>query len=380
MKILDRYVLRHFLQAFLVCYVSLAGLYIVFDAFSHLEEFLRVSERTGGLLGLMGSHYAYQSIMFFDRTAGLLALVAAMFTVSWLQRHNEMTALLSAGVSRIRIVVPLIAAAVVISLLGAANRELLIPRFRREIARRPSDLIGDIGQELQPRFDNRTEILIGGTATYADGQRIENPRFLLPRSLGQEGRPSPLVAANAFYHPPTEGRPGGYLLDDVQQPEGLTSQPSLRLLDEPVVITPPDAPDWLRPNQCFVVSEVSFEQLALGDAFRQFSSTRELISALRNPSLGFGADVRVAIHSRIVNPFLDITLLFLGLPLVVSRETRNVFIAIGLCIGVTTLFLLVVIGFQYLGNSVWLDPALAAWAPLMIFVPPAVWLAESMWR
>ena len=27
-----------------------------------------------------------------------------------------------------------------------------------------------------------------------------------------------------------------------------------------------------------------------------------------------------------------------------------------------------------------LDPALAAWAPLMIFVPPAVWLAEPMWR
>ena len=57
----------------------------------------------------------------------------------------------------------------------------------------------------------------------------------------------------------------------------------------------------------------------------------------------------MTIHSRIVQPLLDMTLLFLGLPLVVSRESRNVFMAIGLCMGVVTVFLLVVIGFQQLG-------------------------------
>jgi len=90
--------------------------------------------------------------------------------------------------------------------------------------------------------------------------------------------------------------------------------------------------------------------------------------------------VRVAIHARMVQPFLDITLVFLGLPLVVTRESRNVFVAIGLCLAVVTLFLLVVIGLQYLGAICLLDPALAAWAPLMLFVPPAVALAEGMWR
>jgi lipopolysaccharide export system permease protein len=66
--------------------------------------------------------------------------------------------------------------------------------------------------------------------------------------------------------------------------------------------------------------------------------------------------------------------------LVVSRESRNVFLAIGLCMGVVTLFLLVVIGFQQLGVAQWIvSPALAAWAPLMIFAPSAVGLSESMW-
>ena len=52
-----------------------------------------------------------------------------------------------------------------------------------------------------------------------------------------------------------------------------------------------------------------------------------------------GADVRVAIHSRVTQPLLDITLLFLGLPLVLSRENRNMYLAIGMCVGVVIAFM-----------------------------------------
>ncbi len=378
MRIIDRYMLRQFLQTFMICYISLTGLVIVFDAFTNLEEFLRCAEKGGGLFSLMASHYAYQSLFFFDRTAGLLALVAAMFTVSWIQRHNEMTALLAAGVSRIRVVGPVIIAAVAISGLAAVNRELVIPRFRTQLSRRAQDLVGDIGQPMQPRSDNQTDLLMRGQFTYADQQRIEGPNFLLPRGLRDYGKQ--LVAQNAYYMPPEENRPGGYLLEGVIEPKGLDQRPSVQLDGEPLIITPHDAPDWLEPDECFVVSDITFEQLSGGRAFRLFASTRELIVGLNNPSLDFGADVPVAIHSRIVNPALDVTLLFLGLPLIVSRERRNVFVAIGICIGVTAFFLLVVIGSQYLGAASMVSPALAAWMPLILFVPPAVYMAESMWQ
>ncbi len=378
MKIIDRYVLRQFLQTFAICFLSLTGLYIVFDAFTNLEEFLRCSDQAGGLLPLMGSFYGYQSILFLDRTSGLLALVAAMFTVSWLQRHHEATALLSAGISRTRIVKPIVIAAVVISLLSAASRELVIPRLREQLSRRPQDLIGDVGQPLDFLRDYRTDIFIRGDRTFADCKRIEKPDFLLPVGLRDYGRR--LLAENAFYHPPAQGRPGGYLLDGVRQPENLAQHPSLCIDGQPVIITPHDAPEWLKPRQCFVVSEVTFEQLTGGRAFREFSSTAQLIAGLHNPSLDFGGDVRVAIHSRLVKPFLDVTLLMLGLPLIASRQSRNVFLAIGTCVGVVAVFLLVVIGFRQLGALCLLDPDLAAWAPLILFVPPAVGLAESMRR
>ena len=378
MKIIDRYVLRQFVQTFVICYLSLTGLYIVFDAFTNLEEFLRCADQQGGLLPLMGSHYAYRSIFFFDRTSGLLTLIAAMFTVAWVQRHNEMTALMSAGISRLRVVRPLIVAAIVITLLAAANRELVIPRFRDELARRPQDLVGDVAQELQPRYDNQTDVLLRGRATYGERQRIDKPNFLLPPALDRYGKQ--LVAEEALFKPPEGDRPGGYLMVEVTKPKELLGQPSLTLGGRRVIITPRDAPGWLRPDQCFVVSDITFEQLIGGRAWRQYSSTRELITGLHNRSLDFGADVRVAIHSRIVQPLMDVTLLFLGLPLVLIRYDRNVFLAMGLCGVVVSIFMLVVIGCQHLGSIYSLSPALAAWMPLMLFVPLAVWLAESMWE
>lgn len=373
MAIIDRYLLRQFLQTLAICYLSLAGLYVVFDAFTNLESFLHAAPTPRALFGIMAEYYGFRAIWFFDRTAGLLLLAAAMFTMAWIQRHNELVALEAAGISKRRVLRPVIAAAAVFIALAAANRELLIPRFRTQIARKPQDLLADRPRELMPQFDQRTDILIRGKATYAADQRIEAPSFLLPPELDYYARQ--IEAREAFYRPPQADRPGGYLLVGVEQPKDLATRQSLVVDGRPLVITPRDAPDWLQPDQCFVASEVTFEQLTDLGAWREYSSTAQLIRGLRNPSLDFGARVRVTIHTRIVQPLLDLTLLFLGLPLVLSRYHRNVFAALGLCGLVVTAFTVVVLACQHLGAASILSAALAAWLPLMLFAPLAVELA-----
>jgi lipopolysaccharide export system permease protein len=377
MRIIDRYLIRQFLKTFIICFLSLMGLYVIIDCSTHVEDFSRCGQKMGGVLKFIGQYYGYKSFAIFDLLNGILALISAMFTVSWLQRHNEMTALMMAGVSRVRVVMPLIVAAAVVSLLAVANRELIMPRFRDELARRPQDLIGDQAQDLDPHYDNQTDVLIGGKCTYAENKRIESPDFRLPPSLSRYGKQ--LQAENAYYRPPQGDRPGGYLLDKMRNPKNLDTLPSLSQAGRVVLITPRDWPD-LKPDQCFLASNLDFEQLTGGAGFKNYSSTTQLIAGLGNSSVGFGADVRVKIHARIVQPLLDVTLLFLGLPLVVRRESRNVFLAIGLCMGITTVFLLTVIGLQQLGASSIINPALAAWSPLIIFIPPAVGLAHSMWE
>ncbi|MGD9724199.1 MAG: LptF/LptG family permease [Pirellulales bacterium] len=375
--ILDRYLLRQFLQTFLICFCSLTGLYVVIDGFANLEEFINEGQKQGGLLKVMGEYYAYRSLSFFDTMSGILTLIAAMFTVTWIQRHNELTAIEAAGLPKSRIIRPVIGAAVAISLLSAFNREAVIPRIRHHLSHNAQDLGGRTGKMLVPRYDNETDVLLGGSGskTYGDEQRIHKPDFYLPAGLDRYG---PRVAAeNAYYQPPAGDRPGGYLFRKVEDPRDLAVQPSLELLGRPVLLSPHDT-KWLAADECFVVSNVSFEHLEGGASWRQFSSTFELVRGLRNRSLDFGADERTAIHARFVQPILDVTLLFLGLPLILSRSNRNVFVAIGMCVALVATFMSVVMACKYLGASYWLEPALGAWLPLMIFVPCAVRLSGPL--
>jgi len=376
MRIIDRYLLRQYVQVFVICFCSLTGLFIVFHAFGNLDEFLDFAEKDGNLATILAVYYGYQTIYFFDLMSGTLALIAAMFTVTWIQRHNELTALLAAGVPQGRVMAPVIAACVAVSLFAAANRELIIPSIRSQLSSDPKDLAGDAGQPLQFRYDNATDVLIRGRKSYAREMRIEKPNFLMPLDLHRQAKL--IAAADAIYLPATDEHPGGYLFKRVEQPRSVDKLPSLSSRGRTLVITHMDAHEWVGPDECFVVSEVTFEQLTGGTQWQLFSSTRALIAALNSRSVDFGADVRVKIHSRLVQPLLDVTLLFLGLPLVLSRRHANVFVAVGKTLGVVVFFMVVVLGCQYLGKNVLLSPSLSAWLPLMIFVPAAVALSDPL--
>jgi lipopolysaccharide export system permease protein len=376
MHIIDRYMLRQFLKVFVICFLSLTGLFVVIDGFGNLEEFISYSKNSGnGLLAVMGKYYAYRTLWFFDRTSGILALIAAMFTVTWIQRHNELTALQAAGIGKGRVVKPIVIAALIVAALAVLNRETIIPAVSENLSRSAQDLGGSAGKTVQMKRDVDTDITLHGQKTFADKQRIHLPSFHLPSTLDEHG--AQLAAEDAFFLPAKGEIPSGYLLVDVKRPRGLDRQKSLFIGERPIVFTPVDV-DWLKPGEVFVVSSVSFEQLAGGSSWWQYESIWGLIRGLRSPSADFGANVRVAIHSRLVQPFLDGTLLLMGLPLVLARGNRNIFLAIGLCSAVVIGFMSLVLGCQYLGSSYLISPALAAWLPLMLSAPIAAGMCQPL--
>lgn len=376
MLIIDRYLLRQFLLVVAILFCSLYGLYVVGEFFANVDEFVRYAEQQQrGLLAVAGEYYAYRSVYLFDRTSGVLAVVAAMFTLAAFQRHQELTALMAAGISRVRVLRAMIVGSIGISLLAVANRELVVPSLRDRLALRPKELGNTALLELRPRYDHATNILFRGKRLAPAERKIIEPSFLLPPALAAYG--THVTAAEAVYQPADARHPAGYLLRGVSHPRRLHERPSLALDGRAVLITPHDAA-WLAANECFVASDVSFELLAGGQIWRDFSSTAALIRGLANPSLDFGADVRVTVHSRLVQPLLDITLLFLAVPLVLGREHRNLFLAIGTTMAVVAVFLLVVLGCQYLGNIYLLEPALAAWTPLLLFGPTAAALFDRL--
>jgi lipopolysaccharide export system permease protein len=375
MFILYRYLLRQFLQIFLICFCSMDGLYIVIDAFTNLEEFISYGEKHGGVFAVIGKYYAYRSLSFFDATSGIVALIAAMFTLALFQRFNELTALLAAGIPKRRIIKPIVFAVLAISLAAAASRELVIPAVRDKLALDSHDLGGERAKELHPKRDDSTDILIWGKQTFAKARQIHEPNFMLPASLDAPFKQ--LQATDAVYLSPTAEHPGGYLLKGLTSPKDLAKRPSLAKNGRPIILTPHDN-RWLKDDECFVASEITFEQLVGQDDWRQYASFLELVAGLHNRSLALGADVAVAIHSRPLQPALDMTLLFLGLPLMLRRGNRNIFVAIGMCLGLVVAFLMLVMGAGYLGSNYWISPSLAAWLPLMVFVPLAVAISDPL--
>src|SRR5262249_62215601 len=100
---LDRMVLGAFFRSYLIVWTSLISLYIVIDLFTHLDA---VANRPGGFPAVVNyvvHYYGNRLPQAFDLMPEPIALLAATFTASWMQRNNELLPLLSAGVPTRRV-------------------------------------------------------------------------------------------------------------------------------------------------------------------------------------------------------------------------------------------------------------------------------------
>src|SRR5439155_17261150 len=159
MTIVDRYVLRLYFKVLVVCFLSVAGLIIVVDGFNNSDEFLIYGHgRIRDTAVVLAEYYGPRLLQFFDRIGAPLAMLAAAFVLTFMQRDNELTALMAAGIGPSRIVTPLIAASVAVAGLNAANREIGLPSVRDSLSRNAQDWLGTSGRKCAPRYDIRTEI------------------------------------------------------------------------------------------------------------------------------------------------------------------------------------------------------------------------------
>src|SRR4051794_18615577 len=83
LSILDRQRYWAFFKAYLICYFSLVGLYIVIDAFSNLDEFSKRADTAGEIFRIMSRYYLVHESEYFDRLCGVIGMMAAIFTVTW---------------------------------------------------------------------------------------------------------------------------------------------------------------------------------------------------------------------------------------------------------------------------------------------------------
>ncbi len=370
---IDRYLLFLYSRVFLICFLTLSGLLVVVQVFTNLDEMIAYGKFRGSFILGLAEYFSPYMLSIYDRMCGLLTLLATMFVVAWLYRTHEMTALLAAGISKGRIIRPIMILSAVLILFAAVSRELLIPHYSSMLSKTPQELLGESIRPIRPTEDIEMGVLIAGRNLQPANSIIVQPIF---RFLGPAASLTPQITGqSAQFLVADENHPQGYLVENAKGTEPLAGKTSVRTDQGVFLLLPLDTP-WLKPNECFIPSKLEYDLLRGGGA-KQFSSTIDLIWRMQNQSHYYGADLTVAVHTRLIQPLLDFTQLLLGIPMILSNRNRNLVSMMLSCVISFAAFFGISIGLHALGaNETILTPATAAWAPLLIFGPYA-WAQTS---
>jgi lipopolysaccharide export system permease protein len=360
-KLIDRQMIRGYFKSYIVCLTSLLSLYVVVDLFTNLDDFTSHSTSLWASLLRIITYYGYKVSQIFDRLCEAIVLLAAMFTVAWMQRNNEQVPLLSAGVSTRRIVLPVLLCAFIMLGLTVVNQELIIPRIADKLALDRDDPGGAKNLPVRGAFESNNIHIEGDQAVRAD-QKVKKFRCMIPETLG--GTMIHLEAAEAHYVPGPGPRQGGWELVGTIPADA-----------DPI----PGILDVKDTGRYFLhTREVDFEALTRNPNWFIMASTPQLYEELQRPESTRLASMAVLFHTRLTRPILGMVLVLLGLSVILRDQNRNVIISSGLCLVLCGVFFASCYACKMLGDNEYLNPTLAAWMPVLFFGPHALVLFDAV--
>ena len=93
MKIIDKYIVKNFMIGYLISLMVLVGLRVVIDLFVNLDEFAeRADMGTVGVLANICTFYGVRIALYFREFAGIITVVAAVFSLGKMTKNNELIA------------------------------------------------------------------------------------------------------------------------------------------------------------------------------------------------------------------------------------------------------------------------------------------------
>jgi lipopolysaccharide export LptBFGC system permease protein LptF len=376
MKILDRYVIATFLKNYFIALFVLIGMYVTLDMVFNFDELVQVQDRAAVSSGVdsaiivikaAADYYFYQLFTIFVQLSGMIPVVAAAFTLIRFSRFNELSAMLSSGVPLLRVASPIIIVSLVLNGLLLLDQELLIPSIIPKLVRTRQEA----GQETTSKDfqipamqDEHNAIL--NVARYRPGERPVMYEFTLVERDKADRATAKIVASRADWDPKTKS----WLLSDGVRTDGLLYQTS-RKIDDTIALYHSN----ITPEEINLYRSGNYVELL---------STHRIDELLARPqSYGTLALLRVK-HTRFTQPLINIIMLLLAIPTVLTREPTRLKAAATKCLGLTALALAVTfLGQQMAGQpprpslaAQW--PAIMAWLPILIFGPIAVFLLDRV--
>ena len=384
MRIIDRYVILSFIKNYVISFMVLVGMYVVLDMvfnFNSLVDFR--SEAVTGMQSVFGAlydivdYYFYQCFLIFVHLSGIIPVVAAAFTLMRLSRFNELTALLAAGIPLLRIAAPVILIAVVLNGLLLIDQELIIPAMIPKLIREHDEVRKGVRNyfAIEAMQDSNGGLL--RAARYYPNPP-EQPAYMLDvdvieRATTAAGKLVPvakLQAEEAHWNPQAQQ----WDLVNGRRVTGLNAE-------------------RVSPEQPWAVykSNITPEEIALyrSGHFVDLLPTTRINQLLDRPNLYGKLELLRVKHWRFTQPLMNVILLLLAIPCVLTREPNTLktaatktLVLTGIAMGGVFLF------HQFAGTvpsrmaasptgpNTW--AMVMAWVPIFLFGPVSVFLLDRV--
>ena len=345
MKILDRYIMGQFLKIFLICVLGVPFLFQVIDLTDRLDNFLSDGVGQSQVVAFYFYQLPYQMMLAFP----IACLLAAVFTVSRMTRHFEVTAAKAGGISFYRLVAPMLFLGMGISLLALSLSDL-VPEANRRAAEA-------IDNDEEREFDVRLNFVYRG----------DEGRYYFVRRLDAAGGTMKYIKIDR------EGTGHEYPTYSVSAPDARWDTTEARWVIEKGHLRYTPARDrvidvafdemWQAPFR-----ETPYDLLAKAKAPEEMSYAElgRFIEALERSGENPKKEM-VQQALKIAFPFTCFIIVLFGAPLANSTRRGGPALSIGLALATTIIFLTLIRVGEALGAAGVLPPVAAAWFPNGIF-------------
>ncbi len=366
----ERYVLKTYLYTVFICALALFGLFVVMDLFDNMDDFFRDFSEIGyfGVFRQMLEYYAFQGLVVYDMTAVPLVSIGILIVLIALQRRQQLKPIMAAGVPTYRFLVPpLVVGGLVVIGVKHLNREIFLERYAHQLHEtRGTDKATK--HDIDPAYDQKSLIYIDGLNLFPKENRIVSPTFILPQP-NVVNEITTITADQALYQRGRGSQPAGWFLQNASHTVDMLSlTPEGRQLIHPTSVS----------GGLFITSNIGPDLLYKGKKGIAYLSTSSLIKRIRNSVLDATSlrQLQFEFHTRLMEPFLCASAVFLTLPVVLKRDSRglimNTFVASMMLGGVFLLSM----GSRFVAASGVVPLQAAVWLPFFVSAGLSTWVSS----
>lgn len=360
MKILDRYLIKHFLVPTIICTLALIFLVLIADVFDNLDEFIKnqVTIRQALRYYLNLIPYVFIQIIQWSSFLGILYLIVTF------NLNNELTAMKVSGLEMTKIVRPLVFVGFMIGIFTFLVGDRLVPITYRISKQIQEERIERKKLKKERKvFTNITYYGSGNKLYYAktlDMSKNKLRDFIILWLDENKKTRKKVTAREAIWNGEV------WELKHVTEFEVMTNN---QAIDQPTSYDAKLYPEILETPQDFYRS-------AAETRFIPYRELKEHLKKLKENGLKPYAE-SVDLNERLASPWNALVVMFICLPILAKTATRKA-IAMNVLVALLLVFCFHVVTalFLALGKSGKFPPFISAWIANFLFGFGALFFLE----